>query len=61
MVIEDKPLAESEERRPEDAGWVRVRWDSGVEEDYRYGLDYEFDVMPDGGMDHVQWPEGKGE
>lgn len=52
---------------PEDLGWIKVRWDSvpganesGKEEDYRYGVDYEFDVMPaKGGMEAVDWPEGK--
>ncbi|XP_063433713.1 uncharacterized protein LOC134715464 isoform X2 [Mytilus trossulus] len=51
----------------EDLGWIKVRWDSvpgsnepGKEEDYRYGVDYEFDVMPaKGGMEAVDWPEGK--
>ena len=49
-------------------GWVKVRWDQipgsserGLEEDYRFGVDYEFDVEPVvGGMDAVQWPAGKG-
>lgn len=44
-----------------------MKWDSvpgsnekGKEEDYRYGVDYEFDVMPaKGGMEAVDWPEGK--
>ena len=45
-----------------------MKWDQakgssepGKEEDYRYGVDYEFDVEPvNGGMDAVQWPPGKG-
>lgn len=50
-------------------GWVKVRWDKNPaapneaqkEEDYRFGVDYEFDVMPaKGGMEFVVWPEGKG-
>lgn len=42
-------------------GWIRVKWDNGVEEDYRFGLDYEFDIEPlKGGMDAVEWPPGKG-
>ncbi|XP_069138194.1 uncharacterized protein [Argopecten irradians] len=45
----------------EDVGWIRVKWDKNAfEEDYRWGLDYEFDVEPvEGGMDAVIWPEGK--
>ncbi|XP_033750195.1 uncharacterized protein LOC117334606 isoform X2 [Pecten maximus] len=46
----------------EDEGWIRVRWDKhdGLEEDYRWGLDYEFDVEPiEGGMSAVCWPEGR--
>ena len=45
-----------------------MRWDQipgtaehGLEEDYRFGVDYEFDVEPvNGGMDAVKWPAGKG-
>ncbi|XP_021342846.1 uncharacterized protein LOC110443143 isoform X2 [Mizuhopecten yessoensis] len=46
----------------EDKGWIRVKWDehNGLVEDYRWGLDYEFDVEPiEGGMEAVLWPEGK--
>ncbi|XP_060071146.1 uncharacterized protein LOC132551061 isoform X2 [Ylistrum balloti] len=46
----------------EDEGWIRVKWDkhNGLEEDYRWGLDYEFDVEPvEGGMAAVSWPKGK--
>ncbi|XP_048736515.2 uncharacterized protein LOC125651791 isoform X2 [Ostrea edulis] len=58
-VVESKP---DEEENPsgEFDGWIRVRWDNGIEEDYRYGLDYEFDIEPlKGGMDAVEWPPGK--
>lgn len=42
-------------------GWIRVKWDNGVEEDYRFGLDYEFDIeLLKGGMDVVEWFLGKG-
>ena len=51
----------------EDRGWVKVKWDQipgsserELEEDYRFGVDYEFDVEPvNGGMDAVKWPAGK--
>ena len=38
-----------------------MKWDNDKEEDYRFGLDYEFDIEPlKGGMDAVEWPAGKG-
>ncbi|XP_061167246.1 uncharacterized protein LOC133176091 [Saccostrea echinata] len=57
-VVESKP--DEENPTGEFDGWIRVKWDNGVEEDYRYGLDYEFDIEPEiGGMDAVEWPPGK--
>lgn len=40
-----------------------MKWNclDGIEEFFRYGVDYEFDVEPlEGGMDVVKWPPGKG-
>lgn len=57
-VVESRP--DEENPTGEFDGWIRVKWDSGVEEDYRFGLDYEFDIEPlKGGMDVVEWPPGK--
>lgn len=59
-VVESRP--DEENPTGEFDGWIRVKWDSGVEEDYRFGLDYEFDIEPlKGGMDVVEWPPGKGQ
>lgn len=57
-VVESRP--DEENPTGEFDGWIRVKWDNGVEEDYRFGLDYEFDIEPlKGGMDAVEWPPGK--
>ncbi|KAL5004522.1 hypothetical protein ScPMuIL_017978 [Solemya velum] len=41
------------------AGWIKVKWDkSDFEENYRFGLEMEFDVVPPGGIEVVPWPEG---
>lgn len=57
-VVESHP--DEENPTGEFDGWIRVKWDDGVEEDYRFGLDYEFDIEPlKGGMDAVEWPPGK--
>lgn len=36
-----------------------MKWDkSDFEENYRFGLEMEFDVVPPGGIEVVPWPEG---
>ncbi|KAL3866904.1 hypothetical protein ACJMK2_044154 [Sinanodonta woodiana] len=41
-------------------GWLQVQWENGNINDYRYGLDLEFDVVPvNGDIDGIQWQDGK--
>ncbi|KAK3595166.1 hypothetical protein CHS0354_002765 [Potamilus streckersoni] len=41
-------------------GWLQVRWENGVVNEYRYGLDLEFDVVPvNGDIDGIQWKQGE--